>query len=51
MSNPQKTLKFLPAKPRSRPALTGDDIDLTTLPFRIQHEHDGAPTFRQADFP
>jgi UbiD family decarboxylase len=44
MANPQKTFE-VPSNesPVHEIVLTGDQIDLTKLPFHVQHEYDGAP--------
>jgi 2,5-furandicarboxylate decarboxylase 1 len=44
MGNPQKTFE-VPSNeaPVHEVVLTGKDIDLTKLPFHVQHEYDGAP--------
>ena len=44
MATPQKTFE-VPSNeaPVHEVVLTGDQIDLTALPFHIQHEYDGAP--------
>ncbi len=44
MANPQKTFE-IPSNeaPVHDVVLTGDQIDLTKLPFHVQHEYDGAP--------
>jgi 2,5-furandicarboxylate decarboxylase 1 len=44
VANPQKTFE-VPSNesPVHEVVLTGDQIDLTKLPFHVQHEYDGAP--------
>jgi 2,5-furandicarboxylate decarboxylase 1 len=44
MANPQKTFE-VPSDdaPVQEVVVTGDQIDLTKLPFHVQHEYDGAP--------
>ncbi len=44
MANPQKSFEVPGDEaPVQEIVLTGDDIDLTALPFHVQHEYDGAP--------
>jgi 2,5-furandicarboxylate decarboxylase 1 len=44
MANPQKTVAVPSGEaPVHEVVLTGNEIDLTTLPFHVQHEYDGAP--------
>lgn len=44
MANPQKTFEVPSDEaPVHEVVLTGDQIDLTKLPFHVQHEYDGAP--------
>ena len=44
MANPQGVVE-IPQNdaPVQQVVLTGDAIDLTELPFHVQHEYDGAP--------
>ena len=49
MANPQKAIEVPSADaPVHQIVLTGDDIDLSTLPFHLQHEYDGAPYISSA---
>jgi len=49
MANPQKAIEVPSADaPAHQIVLTGDDIDLATLPFHLQHEYDGAPYISSA---
>ena len=42
LGNPQQAVEIPSADaPVQQVVLTGDDVDLTTLPFHLQHEHDG----------
>jgi UbiD family decarboxylase len=44
MANPQKPFEVPSSEaPVHEVVLTGDQIDLTKLPFHVQHEYDGAP--------
>ena len=44
MANPQKPFEVPSGEaPVHEVVLTGDQIDLTKLPFHVQHEYDGAP--------
>ena len=42
LANPQKAVEIASAQaPVQQIVLSGDDVDLATLPFHLQHEHDG----------
>src|SRR5262245_44683407 len=47
MQNPQKAFEIAQA-PVQQVVLTGDAIDLTRLPFHVQHQYDGAPYISSA---
>ena len=49
MASPQKMIEVgSDVAPVHEIVLTGDDIDLATLPFHLQHEYDGAPYISSA---
>jgi UbiD family decarboxylase len=49
MQNPQKAFEIPQGEaPVQQVALTGDAIDLTRLPFHVQHQYDGAPYISSA---
>src|SRR5215831_13976318 len=49
MQNPQKVFEIPQGQaPVQQVVLTGDAIDLTRLPFHVQHQYDGAPYISSA---
>jgi len=49
MQNPQKAFEIAQGEaPVQQVVLTGDAIDLTRLPFHVQHQYDGAPYISSA---
>jgi len=49
LANPQRHFEVpSPDAPVHQVVLTGDDIDLTTLPFHLQHDLDGGPYISSA---
>jgi UbiD family decarboxylase len=49
MANPQKIIEILHGDaPAQQTVVTGSDIDLTKLPFHVQHQYDGAPYLSSA---
>src|SRR5215510_2347131 len=49
MQNPQKAFEIARGEaPAQQLVITGDAIDLTRLPFHVQHQYDGAPYISSA---